>query len=110
MVSFHLPLVEISKNVDRLMETPLGWMPGPETDTFDASPACPSTLTSYGLFGISRPENFIRTLCVPSICGMYDTEYVKFLSLLKRTSAFSATPLGPMIVTSTTPDSSSRYM
>lgn len=34
---------------------------------------------------------------------MYVTEYVKLTSLLKRISAFSCFPLGPMISTSTLP-------
>lgn len=82
---------------------PSGCRPGPDTVTLDASPACPSTLTAYGLFGISRPENFTKTLWGPSDFGMYDTEYVKFLSLLKRTSAFSLEPFGFWIDTSTVP-------
>lgn len=60
----------MSKYVGLLMQTPSGCNPGPEAVTFVASPAWPSTLTLYGLFGTSRPANLTCTLCEPSNCGV----------------------------------------
>lgn len=78
--------VKISKKVDLATTTPSGCKPGPCAVTLLASPACPSTLTWYGLFGIALPANNTFTLCKPSVFGVYDTEYVRFLSLLNLMS------------------------
>lgn len=78
--------VKTSKNVGLFITTPSGCKPGPLAVTLLASPACPSTLTIYGLFGISRPAKSTLTLCGPSVFGVYDTEYVRFLSLLNLMS------------------------
>lgn len=78
--------VKMSKKVDLFTTTPSDCRPGPLAVTLLGSPACPSTLTIYGLFGISLPAKSTFTLCGPSIFGVYETEYVKFLSLLNLIS------------------------
>lgn len=78
--------VKISKKVGLFTTTPSGCRPGPLAVTLFGSPACPSTLTVYGLFGISLPAKSTFTLCGPSVFGVYDTEYVRFLSLLNLIS------------------------
>lgn len=78
--------VKMSKKVDLFTTTPSGCRPGPLAVTLLGSPACPSTLTVYGLFGISLPAKSTFTLCGPSIFGVYETEYVRFLSLLNLIS------------------------
>jgi len=78
--------VKMSKKVGLFTTTPSVCRPGPLAVTLLESPACPSTLTMYGLFGISLPAKSTFTLCGPSVFGVYDTEYVRFLSLLNLIS------------------------